>query len=454
MTSEADPDSASVAVRQGQAWLERGKVEMAAAHMERALSLDPENIEAHRYLAYTLIHQGKFRPACEHLNHAANALPDDGGLLRETRLLREMAGYPPEPVDLPTNPLGKLRFTNPYLKNHHRSGWRYAMESLQALHHPDGVLFEGFLEAPFAWDHPRPGIRPAPDLLAALRDGGYESRITSEERGIVPYRKPWVGFLHNPPHMPEWFHFQEAPQTLFQKPVWQESLKHCRGLFALSEYAGQWLREATGKPVSVVLHPTEMPSKLFDFEAFLGNPSKRIVQIGWWLRRLGAIDHLPIPRQNKMEYSKLRLIPQFFEGAAEYLAELRAREFEREGSPAAAYAENTEDCFHLSNEDYDVLLAENIVFVDLYDASANNTVIECLMRATPLLVNRLPAVEEYLGRAYPLYYEDLADAASKALDVGRLRAAHEYLLEHETRHKLDGDSFRHCVENSEVYLSL
>ncbi len=73
------------------------------------------------------------------------------------------------------------------------------------------------------------------------------------------------------------------------------------------------------------------------------------------------------------------------------------------------------------------------------------------MRGTPLLVNRLPAVEEYLGTGYPLYYSDLDDAAAKALDPGRLRAAHEYLLACDTRYRLDGESFRRDFEASEVY---
>ena len=51
----------------------------------------------------------------------------------------------------------------------------------------------------------------------------------------------------------------------------------------------------------------------------------------------------------------------------------------------------------LSNEDYDNLLTKNIVFIKLVDASAVNTIIECIVRNTPIIVNRLPATEELLG---------------------------------------------------------
>ena len=59
----------------------------------------------------------------------------------------------------------------------------------------------------------------------------------------------------------------------------------------------------------------------------------------------------------------------------------------------------------LSNDDYDQLLTENIVFINLVDASAVNTIIECIVRNTPIIVNDHPAVVELLGPNYPLYFK-------------------------------------------------
>ena len=451
MNSRADAGPVSAEFLLGRAWLDRGQGRIAAAHLERVLERQPDHGEAHRYLAYSLVLQGEFVKALHHLRLALHENPNDASLQREIPLLRQMAGVRPEPVNLPTNPSGRLRFTERYERSHHRSGWRYAMEALYSLHNAEGVRFETFLEDPFAWEHPHEGIRSPSDLLFALRSPVYQNRLTSEERRIVPFREPWVGFLHNPPQMPDWFHQQESLQAIFAKPIWQESLDHCLGLFALSEYAASWVRQVTGKPVSVLVHPTEIPNLCFDFDRFLANPSKRIVQIGWWLRRLGAIDRLPIARDNPLGYEKVRLVPSFFPGAAGYIAKQREREFAREGLPEPEHAANTIELSHLPNDAYDQLLSENIMFVYLYDANANNAVIECLARATPLLVNRLPAVEEYLGPDYPLYFSDLVDAANKVQDLARVRAAHEYLLASELRLRLDGESFRRNLVNSEVY---
>jgi hypothetical protein len=55
-------------------------------------------------------------------------------------------------------------------------------------------------------------------------------------------------------------------------------------------------------------------------------------------------------------------------------------------------------------------------------------VVECIVRATPLVVNRLPALEDYLGRDYPLFYEHIADA-HRLLDRAALRRGHAYLAD-------------------------
>lgn len=449
--SSTTADPAVDAVLLGRTHMDPGQEAAAEKHLEHMLRTHPEDPEVHRQLAYLRTRQSKLIEAVAHMDRAVQGKRTDAVLQREAGLLRELAGYPPAPVELVDNPGGRLRFTSLYDRAHHRSGWRYAIEALHSLHHRNGVRCEGFLEDLFAWQHPRSGVRPGPELLAALRTQAYETRLTSEERHVIPLREPWVGFLHNPPGMPVWFHSDESPQTILSKPVWRESLPHCVGLFTLSEYAAEWLRKETGKPVSAVLHPTETPALCFDFDRFLANPHKLIVQVGWWLRRLGAIDRLPLRSGNPLGYTKLRLIPRFFPGSAVYLSDRREQDFTRHRRPSPDYAANTQERAHVPNDEYDRLLSENIIFVDLLDASANNAVIECLVRATPILVNRLPAVEEYLGAEYPLYFRDLDDAAAMALDVPRLRAAHLYLQECPTRTKLDGDSFRRAVEDSEVY---
>ncbi len=439
----------------GQAWLAKGKSRQAAEHLQRALERAPKNPSAHRYWAHLKLVEEDFQRAASHLRIAADLDPSDAVLAREARLLEEISGKAKRVADISSVSGGRIRFLERYLRDHHRSGWRLAMESLYDLHHSDGVRFEPFLDEPFAVDHPREGVRSGPELYAALRSKLWGERITSQERRYVPIREPWVGVLHNPFGMPEWFYPDHSPEVIFSKSVWLESMETCLGLFALSEDHAAQMRRVTGKPVSVLYLPSEIPELVFNFERFLDNESKKVVQIGWWLRRQTAIDYLPVPDSNKYGYRKVRLVPRFASNAYEQIEAMRSLEFQRYGVPSAAVGEeevgDVEVLMHLPNDQYDELLSCNIAMVQLEAASANNAVVECMARGTPLLVNRLPAVIEYLGKNYPLYYDDLQDASRKLMDLGRLKAAHEYLLSWENRKWLDPAFFRQSMEQSEVY---
>jgi hypothetical protein len=82
----------------------------------------------------------------------------------------------------------------------------------------------------------------------------------------------------------------------------------------------------------------------------------------------------------------------------------------------------------LSNEAYDDLLEQNIVFLDLIDCSAVNTVIECIVRHTPVIVRRHPALEEILGSDYPGFYTTLHEASSLIQSYMNIYEIHLYLI--------------------------
>ncbi|MHC5825361.1 MAG: tetratricopeptide repeat protein, partial [Nostoc sp.] len=154
---------------------------------------------------------------------------------------------------------------------------------------------------------------------------------------------------------------------------------------------------------------------------------------------------------NPLGYEKVRLGFLFDSAEAVFaqLMKVEARIYKIEID--AAYLENTTVIQHIPDDEYDNLLSMNIAFVDLYDASANNAIIECIARATPLLVNPLPAVKEYLGEDYPMYFHTLKEAAEKALDTSLILETHQYLKSCETRQKLSADYFLKSFCNSEVY---
>ncbi|MEH1960797.1 MAG: tetratricopeptide repeat protein [Nostoc sp.] len=457
-------DSALTKFKLANAWQIQGNFENAFIHYQETLQLRPDYLPAYQQLGNLMLRQRRMDEAIEYYEQALildfettdlSFYYQCLGLPKQSpnpSIQSENIWFPIKLKNAITT--GKINLGKQRVFKFHRSGWNFAIQALSPLHNPQGILFDGCLEHQFLFQHNRPGQR-SPRILAKMRtDGVFQSLATSEEKGIVPYQKPWIGVLHNPQSMPIWFNYQRSPQKLFEKEIWQTSLPHCVGLFSLSHYAAKWLREHTGKPVSVLTHPTEIPDKQFDFNQFLTNPHKKVVQIGWWLRKLHSIYQLPLARNNPLGYEKVRLGFLFDSAEAMFaqLMKVEARIYKIEID--AAYLENTTVIQHIPDDEYDNLLSMNIAFVDLYDASANNAIIECIARATPLLVNPLPAVKEYLGEDYPMYFHTLKEAAEKALDTSLILEAHQYLKSCETRHKLSADYFLKSFCSSEVYKSI
>lgn len=439
------------------AWRLKGQTELARRALDNLLGDAPDHVGLHIEMGDLLLEEGRLEDAVRYYGNALDLEPDHPSLQFRRDYLSGLSGADSAQSEAvpPDHPRGRLNLLGQKRFGFHRSGWNVALDALTPLHHSRGVLFDGFVENNFAWKHWRDGIREAAVLRRLMAQGAFEELATSEEQGIVPYNRPWVGFFHNPHRMPHWFHYQESPQSILSKDIWRDSVRHCLGLFVLTRYQAEWLRTQVDVPVSVLTHPTEIPQSQFSYEAFESSSDRRIVQVGWWLRRLNAIYELPVARNNPLGYKKIRLVPRFFDDADNYLRSLMQKEMEElQIEIPAEYAENTVDVQHLPDAEYDELLSSNIVFLNLYDAGANCAIVECIARATPVLVNRLPPVVEYLGNDYPFYYVTLEEAAAKAIDTRLIRQTHRYLRSSPMREQMSPDRFRRQLRASIVFRSL
>lgn len=264
--------------------------------------------------------------------------------------------------------------------------------------------------------------------------------------GWLPYRKPWVGIVHVPPKLPLWTDWRKGQHAISKEAAWLASMPHCRGLITFSQWMADWLSAHYDVPVLALKHPTEKPTMKFCWDAYENCDIRGVVQVGWWLRRLSSIHWLPIsPRRKRI------LIPvekQEFERLGRVLEE------ERKESGAPPLEEW--DCTivdRLSNEKYDELLSNHVVFLHLHGAVANNAIIECMFRHTPVLVNKLPSVVEYLGEDYPLYWNTLDEAARMAENLHALRSGHQYLASRSLE-EFSGERFLQTLSESALYASL
>ncbi len=105
---------------------------------------------------------------------------------------------------------------------------------------------------------------------------------------------------------------------------------------------------------------------------------------------------------------------------------------------------------HLDNLEFDILLSQNIVFLELVDCSVSNTVLECLIRNTPLLINKHPAIIELLGEEYPFFYKDIVDAGLKANNIELIYKTHIYMKKIE-KTTLNIDYFIQSIIDSKIY---
>lgn len=312
-------------------------------------------------------------------------------------------------------PFPGIKIDRPITWQHHRSGWGYVMHGLLPFHQSDGILFSGWLEG----------------LFLGMREGDrpYQSQIITE---------PFIGFLHNAPTYNANDEYRDKYEKttaihVFGSPLWLESSCHCRGIFTLSTYLARFVKQYVSCPVSVLRHPTEPASHLFSFDKFIANPQKKLLHIGSWMR-----NYHPFFTLQAGKYQKVLIragYNHFDRSITDKLSKTHA-------------ALTTID--HVPNQEYDNLLAANIVFLNLLDASANNVIIECIVRHTPLLVNPLEAVVEYLGEDYPLYYNTLEEASEKLLDENLIGQASTYLASLPTRNDLTLEHFISSFFQSDV----
>lgn len=320
------------------------------------------------------------------------------------------------------SPTPKLTFEQTVVYPAQRSGWQYAQASLAPLLAADGVLFDTMIERNFA-----------------------RQRDTAVAEGRIPYRRPWVACVHVPPEIPTWFDDSKSFLAISQTAAWQESWPYCRGLFTLSRAMRDWLAERVDIPVVALHHPTEIPDVRFEMDRYLAE-GQRVVQVGWWLRRLAAIHELPLPTARKAF-----LIPQAGAGMKRFTSVLEAESRQAGAPPQSDW--DVSWIPYQSAADYDAILASSVMFLNLYGAVANNAIIEAIVRATPVLVNPLPSVREYLGEDYPFYYHSLEEAAAKVSSPSLVRAAHDFLRDKDLSF-LSGETFCRQLAASEIYASL
>ena len=279
-------------------------------------------------------------------------------------------------------------------KNEHRGGWATVVSNLKNNNfysNYSNIMFIDIMEEYFLWN-------------------------TTFK---LDYK--WCGILHLTCNVPKYLNICEL-NNIFNNTNFINSLKYCVVIFTLSNYLKQFLLNKfktlnINVPIINMKHPIDTNVQLFNIDKYKSSNNKNIIQIGQQLRIMSSIYRINIPNHNKIWLTGTRKI-QYLKNTLQLEIEHLKIKINTTGVEMK-YIENYDE--------YDLLLTKNIVFIHLYDASANNTVIECIIRNTPIIVNRLESVVEYLGADYPLYFDSL-DEIPELINIKNIEKAHNYLV--------------------------
>lgn len=332
-----------------------------------------------------------------------------------------------------------ITLVNKNFQRLHRSGWQYIVNNIvMQLNNNDNIneplIIDTYIDKTFHWN-----------------------KEFYSSKGIIPYKRNWIGFVH---HTYSDYNNNYNCVELFKDETFIQSLQECKALIVMTKYLSKQVIKSLKKlnlqhvNVHTILHPTENTDIMFTWENFMDNKNKQVVQIGNWLRDVFAIYKVILPKSSIIkEKSILRnknsenyFPPDNF--LNDLYQELNNNNQNNNNNYKVVdicrnafknmhirglyhhiveMEENVKCIDFLDNSEYDYLLSKNIIFLNLVDASACNTLIECVIRNTPIIVNPIPPVVEILGKDYPLYYNDYYEV-SKILDNSSLiKQGHEYL---------------------------
>jgi len=245
---------------------------------------------------------------------------------------------------------------------------------------------------------------------------------------IVPYTTNWYGIIY-------------CHKGLFKNTNFITSLKHCKGLFVFSQRLKIRLerillqRKIDVKVFRLYFPVKEPKTKFKQFNSgsdiIFGSLSKTIekanvfsfynttfkLKSNYWFKTYTKVINKYIiqPRSDEIyEDNILSKINKTLE-INEWNYQLITHLFKITNS----VQQIMEEC------DLDEILSENIVFCNIISGSVFVILNECIVRSTPIIINKHPDVVEILGNDYPLYFTEENDIV---ISLNQIKKAHNYLI--------------------------
>jgi len=309
---------------------------------------------------------------------------------------------------------------------HHLKGWNWVKEQFLNIlqHHEKGIILDIFVERTF--------------------HKSWGKNIISTD---FVYSSDWIGFIHTTPKIDS--HKNQLDdenylENLTNNTRFVKSLKYCKMLFCLGPLTKNALELFCLKndliiPIKILKHPYPI-EKIQNNNVINFNNNIKVNHVGYHLRNFDSFIQLEHP-------NKRILIPKIWPGMKN---DYFIKKYLKNKDTSKIVVEN------LNNEEYIKLLQNEIIFIDFLNCSASNVICECIAYSTPLVVNRIPEIEYYLGKDYPLYFDDIKHASLLIKDYDKILNAINHMKQ--IRYEISWNNFEkkfleHCTEiyNTEIY---
>lgn len=260
----------------------------------------------------------------------------------------------------------------------------------------------------------------------------------------LPKNTKWYGIIHYCANLPSYF--QNNKETAYEVIMYlSKYFKECLGIITLSIFLKNDLKKFLKSigihniPIYSIKHPIdEIPIK-FNLDKFINNTNYNVILLGQQYIKVTSIYTI------KTQYPKIWL-----SGIKnkDKLNKIIIKEGEYLNLDISKFNKDVKCIFTNTDQEFDDLIMNNIIIISLFDASANNSLLECMEMNIPAFITRLPACEEYLGKDYPMFFNKLEEIESiinnKDLLHDVYTETYNYLC------NLNKDSIRYTHFNSEL----
>lgn len=275
---------------------------------------------------------------------------------------------------------------------------------------------------------------------------------------------PWLGIIHssinNDNNNFTVDRFLKSSQFLAAKDK-------CKGLISTTRHVALYLKNHIDIPIYHLTHPKKDISTKFNLKQYLKSP--KIIHNGATLRNFNEFFNFDT-KLKKVIYT-VRDNPMLVQATNSNIDNFDTMYYMENNPDIVAggfntpekawnhynlhgHKENRPTRFYknlnnieiytglVTEEKYIKRLTESIGFAFYYDCAASNLILEHIKSYTPLIVNKIPPIVEYLGFDYPLYLQDIINKPDRYLyDPEFLQECSDYLKKISKHKKFSQQNF-------------